>query len=105
MQGQFSEMTLHCNSDDLSSTYFELDFVYHVPKVPSLPFPRAKDSNFCKDSGQQLPRPSAKTTGKRAFSVAAPFLGNSHPESLRAVSSVKIFEKQLKTYLFRQAYC
>ena len=48
---------------------------------------------------------SAKTTGDRAFSVAAPFLWNSLPESLRAVSSVNIFKKQLKTYLFKQAYC
>ena len=35
---------------------------------------------------------SAKTTGDRAFSVAAPFLWNSLPESLRAVSSVNIFK-------------
>ena len=48
---------------------------------------------------------SAKTTGDRAFSVAAPFLWNTLPESLRAVSSVNIFKKQLKTYLFKQAYC
>ena len=46
----------------------------------------------------------AKTTGDRAFSVAAPFLWNSLPESLRAVSSVNIFKKQLRTYLFKQAY-
>ena len=35
---------------------------------------------------------SAKTTGDRAFSVAAPFLWNSLPESLTAVSSVNIFK-------------
>ena len=37
----------------LTSTYFELDFVYHVPKVPSFPFPTVKDPNFCKDLAQQ----------------------------------------------------
>ena len=47
---------------------------------------------------------SAKTTGERAFSVAAPFLWNSLLESLRAVSNVNILKKQLKTYLFKQAY-
>ena len=35
---------------------------------------------------------SAKTTGDRAFSVAAQFLWNSLPESLRTVSSVNIFK-------------
>ena len=43
---------------------------------------------------------SAKTTGDRAFSVAAPFLWNSLLESLKALSSLHIFKKQLKTYLF-----
>ena len=47
---------------------------------------------------------SAKTTGDRAFSIAAPFLWNSLLETLRAVSSVNIFKKQLKSYLFKQAY-
>ena len=45
---------------------------------------------------------SAKTTGDRAFSVAAPFLWNSQLESLRAVSSVNILKKQLKTYLLKK---
>ena len=68
------------------------------------------DSNYNLRSNfsNLLARPairSAKTTGDRAFSVAAPFLWNSLPESLRAVSSVNIFKKQLKTYLFKQAYC
>ena len=68
------------------------------------------DSNYNLRSNfsNLLARPairSAKTTGDRAFSVAAPFLWNSLPESLRTVSSVNIFKKQLKTYLFKQAYC
>ena len=68
------------------------------------------DSNYNLRSNfsNLLARPairSAKTTGDRAFSVAAPFLWNSLPESLRAVSSVNIFKKQLKTCLFKQAYC
>ena len=48
---------------------------------------------------------SAKTTGDRAFAIAAPFLWNSLLESVRAVCSVNIFKKQQKTYLFKQAYC
>ena len=47
---------------------------------------------------------SAKTTGDIAFSVAAPIIWNSLPESLRPVISVNIFKKQLKTDLFKQAY-
>ena len=32
---------------------FELDFVNHISKVPSCPFPRAKDPNFYRDLQQQ----------------------------------------------------
>ena len=66
------------------------------------------NNNLRSNFSNLLARPairSAKTTGNRAFSVAAPFLWSSLPESLRAVSSVNIFKKQLKTYLFKQAYC
>ena len=62
-------------------------------------------SSFLSSDRDCLARPeirSAKTNGDRAFSVAAPFLWNSLPESLRAVSSVNIFKKQLKTYLLNK---
>ena len=49
---QFSEITLEFWRP-LTSTSFELDFVYHIPKVPYFPFPKAKDPNFCKYLRQQ----------------------------------------------------
>ena len=63
--------------------------------------------NLTSNFSNLLARPairSAKTTRDRAFSVAALFLWNSLLERLRVVSSVNIFKKQLKTYLFKQAY-
>ena len=47
---------------------------------------------------------SAKTTGDRAFAVAAPLLWNALPPSLRAIDNITSFKKQLKTHLFRKAY-
>ena len=47
---------------------------------------------------------SAKTTGHRAFAVAAPLLWNALPPSLRAIDNITSFKKQLKTHLFRKAY-
>ena len=49
---QFPEITLEF-WQPLRSTSFELDFVYHIPKVPYFPFPKAKDPNFCKYLRQQ----------------------------------------------------
>ena len=45
-----------------------------------------------------------KKFGDRAFSVAGPTLWNSLPYELRSCESINIFKKQLKTYLFKQAY-
>ena len=45
-----------------------------------------------------------KCCGYRSFSVAAPLLWNSLPESLRDASSLDSFKCDLKTYLFRCAY-
>ena len=47
---------------------------------------------------------SAKTTGDRAFAVAAPLLWNALPPSLRAIDNITSFKKQLKTHIFRKAY-
>ena len=45
-----------------------------------------------------------KKYGDRAFSVAGPKLWNALPMSLKTCSSVNSFKKNLKTYLFKQAY-
>ena len=45
-----------------------------------------------------------KTYGERAFAVAAPRLWNSIPLELRSSSSIDIFKRHLKTYLFKQAF-
>ncbi|XP_061442164.1 cytochrome c oxidase subunit NDUFA4 isoform X1 [Rhineura floridana] len=43
-------------------------------------------------------------TRERAFSVAAPTLWNSLPQDLRHASSLNVFRKALKTWLFQQAF-
>ncbi len=43
-------------------------------------------------------------SGDRAFSVAAPALWNVLPLSIKVSSSMDIFKKDLKTYLFYQAF-
>ena len=47
---------------------------------------------------------SAKTTGDRAFAVAALVLWNALPLNLRAIDNIALFKKQLTTRLFRKAY-
>ena len=57
------------------------------------------------DQGLLLePRTRLKTKGDRAFQVAAPRLWNTLPQDLRASASIYIFRRNLKTYLFRQAF-
>ena len=46
---------------------------------------------------------SARTTGDRAFSVAATALWNTLLPSLRAEDNMKILKRELKTYLFEEA--
>jgi len=50
------------------------------------------------------PKARLKTYGERAFAVAAPRLWNSIPLELRFSSSIDIFKRHLKTYLFKQAF-
>ena len=44
------------------------------------------------------------TLGDRSFQVAAPKLWNSLPHEIRAITSVDVFERHRKTYLFKVAY-
>ena len=65
-------------------------------------FPRS-----LRTSGQELltlPLAKLKTYGDRAFSTAAPRLWNNLPLNIRKSASEDIFKKNLKTYLFKEAY-
>ena len=59
-----------------------------------------------RSSSQHLlatPKARLKTYGEKAF-AAAPRLWNSIPLELRSNSSIDIFKRHLKTYLFKQAF-
>ena len=49
-------------------------------------------------------RPNTKTYGDRAFSIAGPTLWNNLPLNIKLASSLNIFKKELKTYLFKLAF-
>ncbi len=51
-----------------------------------------------------VPRSRLRRSGDRAFSVAAPALWNVLPLSIKVSSSMDLFKKDLKTYLFYQAF-
>ena len=50
------------------------------------------------------PKVNCSTLGDRAFAHAAPVLWNSLPLTIRTSSSLAIFKKQLKTFLFKKAF-
>ena len=52
----------------------------------------------------ETPNYNLESYGKRAFSVAAPSLWNSLPMELKTSTSIDIFKKKLKTYLFKHSY-
>ena len=52
----------------------------------------------------KVPRCRTKTLGPRAFTSSAPQVWNRLPESVRRASSVDIFKKELKTFLFKEAF-
>ena len=54
-----------------------------------------------------LDRPKGRmlsTLGARSFYAAAPTLWNSLPVNIREITSLSIFKKKLKAYLFNLAY-
>ena len=60
-----------------------------------------------RSSGKSLllvPKVNCSTLGVRAFAPAAPVLWNSLPLTIRSSSSLAIFKKQLKTFLFKKAF-
>ena len=52
----------------------------------------------------EVPRTNLITYGDRAFSVCAPKLWNSLPPHIKLSSSVDMFKRNLKTFLFSQAF-
>ena len=79
-------------------------------KAPSYIYKLLSYRNFprsLRTSGQELltvPLAKLKTYGDRAFSTAAPRLWNNLPLNIRKSASEDIFKKNLKTYLFKEAY-
>ena len=51
-----------------------------------------------------VPKVNCSTLGDRAFAHAAPVLWNSLPLTIRTSSSLAIFKKQLKKFLFKKAF-
>ena len=61
---------------------------------------RSQDKHLLK----MPPKTRLKTFGDRTFEVAAPTLWNALPLEMRKIESVEKFQKELKTYLFLQAF-
>ena len=82
--------------NDLAPSYLSSMLVPYVPKKEGL---RSAEKG-------ELEKPVArlKTYGDRAFSVKAPRLWNSLPQSLRECPSLECFKDKLKTYLFKRAF-
>ena len=51
-----------------------------------------------------VPKANCSSLGNQAFAHAAPVLWNSLPFTIRTSSSLAIFKRQLKTFLFRKAF-
>ena len=60
---------------------------------------RSSSSNLLTKQSYHL-----KTYGKRAFSYVAPELWNVLPPNIRSCDSISLFKRDLKTWLFRQAF-
>ena len=82
------------HSDDKFSAYFSGEF--HKKKQRS-----TRLSGFLLASNYS---PKLCTVGFQSFDSYAPHLWNSLPQSLRDTSKLHSFKKQLKTFLFNQAF-
>ena len=51
-----------------------------------------------------VPKYKLEKVGGRSFTVAAPKLWNSLPDSLKMAKTVDIFKKNLKTHLFKKSF-
>ena len=63
-------------------------------------------SNLCSAESNLLavPRTRLKTFGDRSFSVASPVLWNTIPLAIKNSSTISIFKKKLKTFLFKKYF-
>jgi len=52
-----------------------------------------------------FPRYNMASYGRRAFLYAGPHAWNSLPEHLRQTTSIELFKRSLKTFLFGQISC
>ena len=77
------------------------------PYIKDLLSPKPATNYALRSSTQSLlfvPKANCSSLGDRAFAHAAPVLWNSLPLTIRTSSSLAIFKKQLKTFLFRKAF-
>ena len=51
-----------------------------------------------------VPKWNNKTCAKRSFSIGGPIEWNKLPQHIRQINDIKIFKKELKTYLFKNCY-
>ena len=85
-------------------------FVYKALRNQSPPYIKdllSLKQAAIRSSAQSLlfvPKVNCSTLGDRAFAHAAPVLWNSLPLTIKTSSSLAIFKKQLKTFLFKKAF-
>jgi hypothetical protein len=82
--------------NNLSPSYIRELLVCKEKSMHSL---RSDDQNFLVE-----PRSRTVTYGDRNFKTVAPRLWNELPLHIRSLTEVECFKKELKTFLFRQAY-
>ena len=113
-------MTLHCKLVPVQYRELEYELIQHIvlfifktvhgiapsyiTSLLSLKQSRYNVKSVCNSTLARSEIKSARTTGDRAFAVAAPVLWNALPPSLRAVDNITSFKKQLKTRIFRKTY-
>ena len=69
-----------------------------TPYQPGRSLRSSNDSLLC------IPKTRLASYGDRSFSFIAPKYWNNLPHELRCSNSVSVFKKNLKTFLFKQAY-
>ena len=72
--------------------------------VPVAVNPALRRNRSADRSDLTVPRAKTTSCSDNSFAIAAPMLWNSVPVELRCSSSMTIFCKRLKTYLFRASY-
>ena len=78
-----------------------------ILRILSLVLPDSRYQLRRNNNGILLERPrlrTKKTMGDRALSMAAPFLWNSLPLSIRQETSIDSFKLSVKTHLFKKAF-